>query len=295
MPTEHPETTMKYAMEQTTSALAPVPDLVPAAVVVGRRRRRRTRVLTATAAACLTVLAAVAVPAAWPDNSSPTRTGPAKPDPARPSGWLPPLTELTPAAKSYPVWANPNMPSGDLPGMPGDQKFSAEEERLRGIYRNRVAAALERLLAIPGATWEVGRDIVSGYGVVMPDGTRHPLAIDILATGRAHSLLEPEGLRCDVPRMREPDRASCVEHVLPNGTIARIYKSVSPMATSPAGDIRYGDTDVTIDTGMLNPLPVPLTDTQVLTILTDPELLQLTEFLVTHKLYEGAKQKPHTN
>lgn len=91
--------------------------------------------------------------------------------------------------------------------------------------------------------------------------------------------------------MREADRAGCVEHALPNGTTARTYRSVSPMAPSPAGDIRYGKADVTITLGLLYPLPTALTDAQTFAILTDPELLQLTEFLVTHKLYEGAHSK----
>ncbi|MFD5321609.1 hypothetical protein [Streptomyces sp. NPDC127098] len=225
---EEPE--LRRAMEHAVGGLAPPVDLVPGALLLGRRRRARARLATAgggvAAAALATVLAVGFVPPGDDDMVA-----------------EPPASTATEPGLPGPTVSTP-VPSQDNP-----------ESHARAVdYRARVSALLSELLPGVGAVSATDYDIARYRGVTGSDAAYQ---ITFSATPDA----DPDAWRCEASESTE----TCTELQLSGGTPAAVR--TTPDGQSAAGlrvVFPYSGTEATVavaaDSGEEGALPVDVAD-----------------------------------
>lgn len=260
---------VRGAMEHAVAELPPVHDLVPAAVVQGRRRRARVRVAVAAAVACAVgsvALGSVALPGG--DGGGRTVRPAASTTPS-------PRTSEEPAPYRTPVHIEPTSDTEDaMAGLPPAERGRQED------FQQRAAALLDELLPdevglirpVDLAVWRYQGETADGevFSVVLsvrpsggvPRSTRHG---DTCPE-------DPESLR----------GGSCEQGTLPDGTKVAAYRLIdgSPDRTYTRARFAYGHSDAEL---AVYPDPdakasAPVTAGQLLAVVRDRRFLDLVRY-----------------
>ncbi|MDI2128850.1 hypothetical protein [Yinghuangia seranimata] len=267
---------LKALMAESVHALPPTTDLVPGALVEGRRRRRRVRLLTAVVSLSIATAVAgtaVAVPRFMRGDTG--QTAAAQPSSA-PRPWLTQLTELTPPTATYPLVERP------LPNTSGNAALIGAGTPLFAVYQQRMADILHRLLP-PGNSIEV----VDGMPefIVHLDNVRYGVSVNA-ATGEPPSANHSPWHMCptgDNAELAAGTGVTCTESRLPNGD----YATINHQKWSPAQSmLTFGQTMIIVGDAYLAPnlsTPLPLTDAQRFAIIMDPELIQVADYFARNR------------
>ncbi|MFB7290730.1 hypothetical protein [Actinacidiphila glaucinigra] len=255
-------------MEHAVAELPPAHDLVPAAVVQGRRRRARVRVAAAAAVACAVgavVFGSVVLPGG--DGGGMVRPAAS----TTPS----PRTSEEPAPYRTPVHVEPTSDTEDaMADLPPAERERQEE------FQQRAAVLLDKLLPdevglirpVDLAVWRYQGETADGevFGVVLsvrpagsvPRSTRHG---DTCPE-------DPESLR----------GGSCEQGTLPDGTKVAAYRLLdgAPDRTYTRVRFAYGHSDAEL---AVYPDPdakasAPVTPAQLLAAVRDPRFLDLVRY-----------------
>ncbi|MFB8208246.1 hypothetical protein [Streptomyces sp. NPDC056010] len=264
------ELLVRTAMERTTDGAPPLPDLVPGALVQGRRRRARARAAIGAAATAIVGLGVLgaALPV-WGGDAEPVRQWSAASS-----------ASAAPAAPGYPYI--PVRPPVHIEPGPGETSMAdlPEKELSRQlVFQNEAAGVLETLL--PKAIGPVRPvDIAVSRYQGGEDGPVFPITLSIrpLATGKAARADSPclsiaaKGLQCD-------------EVTLPGGITAQAITAAGnakggKTITGATVRFRYGHSRVVLtvggdDTAMVS---APVTAEDLLTAVQDPEFMNLVEY-----------------
>lgn len=264
---DHPNALLvRDAMERTVAELPPVHDLLPAAVVKGRRRRMRTRLVIA--AGIVGVAGAVAGTLTLPAGGDGGTV-------ARPAASGPPGPREVPAPEREqhrtPVHIEPT--SDDEPSMA--DLPPAERER-QEKFQQRAAVLLDELL--PEAVGLIRPvDIgVRQYQGETDDGKLFPVIFSVQpsrdGSGQKPCPAKPGALK----------GGTCERATLPGGIEAISYRLVSdsPETTATMVYFSYGDSDVglTVDPDVDAPASAPVTSKELLAAVGDSRFLDLVRY-----------------
>ncbi|WP_406285143.1 hypothetical protein [Streptomyces sp. NBC_00209] len=210
------ELLVRSAMERATDGAPPLPDLVPGALVQGRRRRARARVaIGATAAAIVGLGVLGAALPVWDGGGEPVRAWSA-------ASQTSPVPTATAVPVRPPVHIEPSPGETSMADLPKDE-FSQQR-----VFQNDAAGVLEALL--PKAIGPVRLVDIAVNRYRGGEGSPvFPITFSVrpLATGKAARADRPcldiavKGLRCD-------------EVSLPGGIMAQ--------AITAAGNAKGGNT-----------------------------------------------------
>ncbi|MEU2022432.1 hypothetical protein ABZ565_09720 [Streptomyces sp. NPDC016469] len=263
------ELLVRTALERVTDGALPLPDLVPGALVRGRRRRARARAAigaTATAIVGLGVLGA-ALPV-WGGDGEPARAWSAASQ-----------TSPVPTPTSVPVPVRPPVHIEPSPGESSMADLPSDELSRQRVFQNEAAGVLETLL--PRAMGPVRPvDIAVSRYQGGAGGRVFPLTFSVrpLPTGKAARADRPcvdvavKHLRCD-------------EVSLPGGIMAQ---AVTASGNAEGGKtitgvtvrFRYGHSRVTLavggdDTAMVS---APVTADDLLAVARDARFMEMVAY-----------------
>ncbi|MFG2301708.1 hypothetical protein [Actinacidiphila glaucinigra] len=265
---------VRGAMEHAVAELPPVHDLVPAAVVQGRRRRARVRVAVAAAVACAVgsvALGSVALPGG--DGGGRTVRPAASTTPS-------PRTSEEPAPYRTPVHIEPTSDTEDaMAGLP-----AAERERQED-FQQRAAVLLDELLPdgvglirpVDLAVWRYQGETAGGKFTI------------VLSVRPAGSV--PKSTRLGDTCPEDPESlkgGSCEQGTLPDGTKLAAYRLVegSPDTMYTRVRFSYGHSDVEL---AVHPdedakASAPVTAGQLLAVVRDRRFLDLVRYADAHPM-----------
>ncbi|MDT0323617.1 hypothetical protein [Streptomyces millisiae] len=225
---EEPE--LRRAMEHAVGGLAPPVDLVPGALLLGRRRRARARLATAGGGVAVAALATVLG-----------------------VGFVPPGDDAVVAEPPASTATEPGLP-GPTVSTPVPTPNNAESHARAVDYRARVAALLDELLPGLGAVSATDYDIARYRAMTGSDAAYQ-------ITFSATPEVDANTGRCAASESAE----TCTELQLSDGTPAAVR--TTPGGQSAAGlrvVFSYGGTEATVavdaDSGEEGALPVDVAD-----------------------------------
>ncbi|MGW2471780.1 hypothetical protein [Streptomyces sp. NPDC001665] len=264
---EDDELLVRTAMERATGGAPPLPDLVPGALVQGRRRRARARAVigaTATAIVGLGVLGA-ALPV-WGGGGEPVRQWS-----AASSASAAPTPTAVPVRPPVHIEPSPGETSmADLP----KKEFSRQR-----VFQNQAAGVLETLL--PKALAPVRPvDIAVNRYQGDTDGPVFPITFSVrpLATGKA-ARADPPCLDVAVKDLQ------CDEVSLPGGIKAQAITAAGnaeggKTITGVTVRFRYGHSRVTLTVGGDYDAMVsaPVTADQLVAVAGDPKFIEMVAY-----------------
>ncbi|MFE2544191.1 hypothetical protein [Actinacidiphila glaucinigra] len=255
-------------MEHAVAELPPAHDLVPAAVVQGRRRRARVRVAVAAAVACAVgavVFGSVVLPGG--DGGGTVRPAAS----TTPS----PRTSEEPAPYRTPVHVEPTSDTEDaMADLPPAERERQEE------FQQRAAVLLDELLPdevgliqpVDLAVWRYQGETADGevFGVVLsvrPSGS--------VPRSTRHGDTCPE----DPGSLRG---GSCEQGTLPDGTKVAAYRLLdgAPDRTYTRVRFAYGhsDAELAVYPDVDTKASAPVTPAQLLAAVRDPRFLDLVRY-----------------
>ncbi|MFJ1898584.1 MULTISPECIES: hypothetical protein [unclassified Streptomyces] len=299
---------IRAAMEQATDGAPALPDLVPAALVQGRRRRIRARATIGAVVTGVVALGALgAVLPLWNGNGSggtePARTWSAA---SRPTGIAPtPAPENVPtdapspvpsdgssgaqSAPASPVPTNaPEPPTVHIEPSPGQSSMAdlpAAERARQQEFQHHVAALLAELLPRKvGPVHPV--DLAVSQYQAGSGGEIFPVVLSV-RPGSDRSVAPQEA-----PCRQYPDGLPhCERARLPGGIEARAVTSAagpdgSPAATRTLVRFTYGGSAVVLSVGGDGSTggPSPVTADQLLGVAGDSRLLELVKYAAAHPM-----------
>ncbi|MDX2647980.1 hypothetical protein PV341_31300 [Streptomyces sp. PA03-1a] len=264
---------VRDAMEHAVAQLPPAHDLVPAAVVQGRRRRARVRVAVAAGVACA-VGAVVFGSAALPGGDGGGRT-------VRPAASTTPAprTSEEPAPYRTPVHLEPTSDTeesmADLP--------PAERERQEG-FQQQAAVLLDELL--PDAVGLI-RPVdlaVWHYQGETAGGKVFTVSLSVRPSGGAPGTTR-HGATCP----EDPDSlrgGSCAQGTLPGGVKVAAYRLLDGSPDTMYTRVRfvYGHSDVELAVypDQDTKTSAPVTAGQLLAVVRDRRFLDLVRYADAH-------------
>ncbi|MEW2124467.1 hypothetical protein AB0891_12190 [Streptomyces sp. NPDC007259] len=266
---EDQEPLIRAAMEQATEGAPPLPDLVPVALVQGRRRRVRTRAAIGagvTAVAALGVFA-VALPMGGGGAEPRRNVSVASPPTAAPGATRPPVhIEPSPGGSSM----------ADLP----------QDERSRQtVFQNEAAGVLEGLL--PRALGPVRPvDLAVSRYQGGSDGLVFPLVFSVRPQAGP-------GADAGPPCTSVPEKhLRCREATLPDGiTVRTVNTAAGPekeakTITDTTLFFERGHSIVTLTAGgdADAMVPAPVTTDQLLAVVRDARFLELVDYADAHPM-----------
>ncbi|SEC89589.1 hypothetical protein SAMN05216483_2626 [Streptomyces sp. 2131.1] len=270
------EPLIRAAMERAAEDAPPPPDLVPVALVRGRRRRARSRAAIGAGVAAVAALGVLgATLPMWGGGAEPVRRASAAsqitPDPA-------PLDTSDPWLR-FPVHIEPSPGESSMADLPED-----ELSRQR-VFQNEAAAVLEGLLPKAFAPIRpVDLDVSLYQGG--PDGPDYPITFSVrpkAAPGAAHA--DPPCTSVLEKHLR------CREATLPNGITVR---SVTASGDEKEGKTVTGTTltferrhsSVRLSVGGDDEAMVsaPVTTDQLLAVVQDAAFLELVDYADAHPM-----------
>ena len=172
---------------------------------------------------------------------------------------------------------------------PGDGPTAADRAKT-DAFRRKTAAVLEGLLPWPGQRVAVLPHSIHAYQVTTPAGTfAITFRVDRPNSGFSVPVTTCDGAGGKAPRA---GRLSCQTGTLPDGTTVAAKHQVDGeggfhvTVGNPISTFRYRNADVMLalfgdDAAMK---PVPITDAQVLAVVTSPRFLNLVEYWAAHPM-----------
>ncbi|WP_326573324.1 hypothetical protein OG539_23030 [Actinacidiphila glaucinigra] len=268
---------VRGAMEHAVAELAPVHDLVPAAVVQGRRRRARVRVAAAAAVACAVgavVFGSVALPGG--DGGGRTVRPAASTTPS-------PRTSEEPAPYRTPVHVEPTSDTEDaMADLPPAERERQEE------FQQRAAVLLDGLL--PDAVGLI-RPVdlaVWRYQGETADGEVFSVVLSVRPSGSV-----PGSARHMDTCPEDPDYlkgGSCEQGTLPGGTKVAAYRLFdgSPDRTYTRVRFVYGhsDAELAVYPHLDAKASAPVSAGQMLSVVRDRRFLDLVRYADAHPMEE---------
>ncbi|MFJ4502988.1 hypothetical protein [Streptomyces sp. NPDC088864] len=263
---EDEERLVRTAMERVTDSAPPLPDLVPFALVQGRRRRSRARAAIGAGAVAVVVLGlcGAALPL-WGGD-----------------GGGKPVYEGTVAAQPTPVDTSvPVRPPVHIEPSPGESSMAdlpADELSRQTVFQNEAAGVLEDLL--PDAVAPVRPvDLAVSRYQGGPDGPVFPIVFSVRPMG-------PGAVPSDPPCEDEPDKGlRCREATLPDGITVRAVTTAGDeregrTVTGVTARFTYGHSRVTLsvrgdDEAMVS---APVTAEQLLDVVRDKQFMELVAY-----------------
>ncbi|MEV0915355.1 hypothetical protein AB0I93_13935 [Streptomyces sp. NPDC049967] len=299
---------IRAAMEQATDGAPTLPDLVPGALVQGRRRRTRARATIGAVVTGVVVLGALgAVLPLWNGNGSggtePARTWSAA---SQPTSTAPtPAPENVPTDVPSPV--SSDAPSGATSAPASPVPTDAPEPSTVHIQPSPGQSSMADLPAAERKRQQKFQRLAAlVLGELLPRkvGPVHPvdLAVSQYQAGVGSEIypivlsVRPESDRSvapqEAPCRQYPDGPlRCRRAVLPGGIEARAVTSVagqdgSPAAASTLVRFTYGDSAVVLSVGGDDGTggPSPVTADQLLAVAGDPEFLELVKSAAAHPM-----------
>ena len=261
------ELLVRSAMERATDGAPPLPDLVPGALVQGRRRRARSRAAIGAAATAIVGLGVLgaALPV-WGGGEEPVREWSA-------ASQTSPVPTPTAVPVRPPVHIEPGHGEKSMADLP-ENEFSRQR-----VFQNEAAGVLETLL--PKAIGPVRLvDLAVNRYQGGADGRVFPITFSIrpLATGKAARANTP----CLDVAVKD---LQCDEVTLPGGITAQAITAAGnaeggKTITGVTVRFRYGHSRVVLtvggdDTAMVS---APVTAEELLTAVQDPEFMNLVEY-----------------
>ncbi|MFF5808515.1 hypothetical protein [Streptomyces sp. NPDC012746] len=261
---------VRHAMERTVAELAPIHDLVPAAMAQGRRRKARTRLAVGAAVTCVAG-AAVFASAMLPTGGGATTV--------RPAATTTPAPQESPAPEPYrtPVHVEPTREGEDeSAALP-----AAERER-REEFQQRAAVLLDELLPdAVGLIRPVDLNVRQFQGHA-EGGTVFPVTFSVRPSAGGSG----SGPRTCPADPRALKGGTCQEATLPGGIKAISYRTVtdSPQTTATSVSFTFGKSDVSF---VVNPsqtasvsasASAPVDSGQLLAAAADPRFLDLVRY-----------------
>ncbi|MEU8627658.1 hypothetical protein [Streptomyces sp. NPDC048669] len=268
---------IRAAMEQATDGAPTPPDLVPAALVQGRRRRTRARAAigaAVTGVVTLGVLGVVLPMWGGSGGTEPARTWSA----ASQRTSIAPSPAPTDTPQPPPVHVEPSRGQSSMADLPAAERARQEE------FQQRVALLLGELLPQVGPVHPV--DLAVSRYQAGRDGNVFPVVFSVRAeSGR--SVAPQEG-----PCPNYPDRKlRCKRAMLPGGIEAHAATVVtgpngSPAPTSTVVRFMYGDSTVvlSVDGDEATREPSPVTADQLLAVAGSPRFLKLVKSAAEHPM-----------
>lgn len=299
---------IRAAMEQATDGAPTLPDLVPAALVQGRRRRTRARATIGAVATGVVALGALgAVLPLWNGNgnggtepartwsaaSQPTSIAPTPGPENAPTNTPSPVSSDAPSeassAPTSPVPTDAPEPSTvhiePSPGQATMADLPAAERKRQQKFQRQVALLLRELLPRQVGPVHPVDLTVSQYQAGV-GGEIYPVVLSV----------RPESGRSDAPQeapcRQYPDGLPhCERAVLPDGTEAQAVTSVadpdgSPTATSTLVRFTYGDSAVVLSVGGDDGAggSSPVTADQLLAVAGDLRFMELVKYAAAHPM-----------
>ncbi|UZK54974.1 hypothetical protein NEH16_13250 [Streptomyces drozdowiczii] len=264
------ELLVRTAMERATGGAPPLPDLVPGALVQGRRRRARARAAigaTATAIVGLGIFGA-ALPV-WGGGGEPVREWSA----ASSATAVPTPLDTSDPWLRLPVHVEPSPGETSMADLP-EREYSRQ-----GVFQNEAAGVLEALLPKALAPVRPVDIAVSRYqgGV---DSPVFPISFSVrpLATGKA--------ARADTPCLDGAVKdLRCDEVTLPGGIKAQAITAAGnakggKKVTGVTVRFRYGHSRVTLTVGGDYDAMVsaPVTADQLVAVAGDPKVIEMVAY-----------------
>uniref|UniRef100_A0AAU2W3G3 Uncharacterized protein n=1 Tax=Streptomyces sp. NBC_00008 TaxID=2903610 RepID=A0AAU2W3G3_9ACTN len=301
---------IRAAMEQATDGAPILPDLVPAALVQGRRRRTRARATIGAVVTGVVALGALgAVLPLWNGNGSgnggtePARTWSAA---SQPTSIAPtPFPENPPTNAPSPVSSDAPSGASSAPGSP--VPTDAPEPSTVHIEPSPGQSSMADLPAVERKRQqEFQRHVAVLLGDLLPRkvGPVHPVDLGVSQyRAGVGSEIYPVVLsvRPGSGRSVAPQEAPCPQHpdglprceraVLPGGIEAQAVTSVtgpdgSPAATRTLVRFTYGDSAVVLSVGGDDGTggPSPVTADQLLAVAGDSRFLELVKYAAAHPM-----------
>ncbi|MDF6044163.1 hypothetical protein LRD69_18875 [Streptomyces sp. JH14] len=264
---------IRSAMAEAAEGAPPLPDLVPVALVQGRRRRARARVAVGTGVAAVLALGTFgATLPSWGTGSVAGQVGAA---PGAPDGTAMPTPVPTGPSRT-PVHVEPTPGESSMAGLP------AAERRRQEQFQQQAAALLDTLLP-------------AGFGTVRPvdlavsryqggsNGRVFPVVFSVRPTGGSADAPGEAPCRDNPKKMFQ-----CKEAKLPDGRVARVVSAAGNQKdgrTIVGVSLRfvYGDSTVLLsadgdDSAMVS---APVTADQLLGVAGDSRFLALVRYAET--------------
>ncbi|WP_405938230.1 hypothetical protein OG338_17550 [Streptomyces sp. NBC_00726] len=259
------ESVLRDAMSQAADALPPLPDLVPAALSLGRRRRARARARGAVAGSVFGVVTAVALGLSvlrpWSGRE-------ADAPPARP----PVSASPTPSApERAPVHVEP----GPGRSFPNARLPKAERAR-QDTFQQTAAVTLDDVLPASVGTIRPQDNDVRYFR-----GESAGRAVTVVFSVRSRPEAVPESC------VNEPRKhATCEVVALKDGSPAHVRKLPSHAygATEVSVGFRFGGSDVslTVSPGSSSAASAPVTPAQLVRAVNDQRLRKLMMYADEH-------------
>ncbi|MGW0939433.1 hypothetical protein [Streptomyces sp. NPDC002666] len=273
---------IRAAMEQAAEGAPALPDLVPVALVQGRRRRNRARAAVGAGVTGVVALGVFgAVVSMWsPDGGTqPARTWSAASQSTAVSPPPSPTATAAPRPVPTPVHIEPTPGETSMADLPPAERARQEE------FQQQAAALLDELL--PGSLGTVRPvDLAVNRYQAGRDGNTFPLIFSVRPKGA------PDGAPADPPCRDIPSKGlRCATAVLPGGIKARVTTAEgssrgTQTITGVSLGFLYGDSVVRIsvdgdDSSMVS---APVDADQLVTAASDPGFLKLVKYADGHPM-----------
>ncbi|MFD7718554.1 hypothetical protein [Streptomyces sp. NPDC059814] len=280
---------IRAAMEQATDGAPPLPDLVPAALVQGRRRRTRARAAigaVATGVVALGALGALLPMRGGIGGTEPARTwsaasqrtsiapspGPTSVPSPEPTSVPSPVPTDTDTAEPSRVHVEPSPGESSMADLP-----AAERARQEGFQR-QVALLLGKLLPQLGPVRPV--DLTVSRYRAGRGGNVFPVVLSVRA--ESERSVAPQEAPC---RDYADRKLRCRSAMLPGGIKARAVTGIagpdgSPASTSTVVRFTYGGRAVALSVGSDEDTgePPPVTAGHLLAVAGNPRFLDLVKY-----------------
>ncbi|MFJ6466527.1 hypothetical protein ACIQM0_36890 [Streptomyces sp. NPDC091387] len=282
---------IRAAMEQATDDAPTPPDLVPAALVLGRRRRTRARAAIGAVATGVVALGALgALLPMWGGSggTEPARTWSAASQRTSIAPSPEPTSVPSPEPTDTPVPTDTAEPSRvHVEPSPGESSMTdlpaAERTRQEGFQR-QVALLLGKLLPQLGPVRPV--DLAVSRYRAGTGGNVFPVVLSVRAASERS--VAPQ----EAPCRNYADRAPrCQQAMLPGGIEARAVTVLadsdgSPASTSTVVRFTYGGSAVALSVGSDEGTgePLPVTADQLLAVAGNPRFLDLVKYAAEHPM-----------
>ncbi|MFI6586549.1 hypothetical protein [Embleya sp. NPDC050493] len=294
----------RMVLDRATAELPPLPDLVPGAVRQGRRRRLRSRAMIGVVGAAS--VAAIAAPtlllAPWAGGDT-GRAGSSRPGelPLNPANW-PTDQPLAAPTTAYPtVHVTPTRE-----GRTGEP--TRAEVELRYAFKQKVADVITKLLPPDAGRIVIPDNSVNAFRLVAGDRTYNftvrvdpptPAADETgLANGPAGSNAVAGNKPCSA-RLPQNPPVPCADGRLPDGSAISVghisaakgagpsgIKEGPPPPSTPIAHFAYHGAEVmfTLFRDERTDSAPPVSNEQVLRVVTDPTFLEVVDFWRTQPI-----------
>lgn len=274
---------IRAAMEQAADGAPALPDLVPVALVQGRRRRNRARAAVGAGVTGVVALGVFgAVVSTWsPDGrTQPAQTWSAASQSTTVSPPPPPAATATPQAVRTPVHIEPTPGESSMADLPAAERTRQEQ------FQQQAAALLDELL--PGRLGTVRPvDLAVDRYQAGRDGNTFPVVFSVRPKAAPGGAVPADPPCRDIPSKG----LRCRSVMLPGGITFRTVTAVGDAKESYAitsVDLRFGYGDSTVrlsvggdDTTMVS---APVNADQLVTAASDSKFLELVKYADRHPM-----------